>query len=75
LKTAEAFGWPLNDASTCLTIVMRCATDAKGDNKEVSTLLNLVHQCIDISLLLAHVFLLTLFRNVFVLSVLPQIPV
>jgi hypothetical protein len=42
LKLADDLGGSLNDFSACcLTIVMRCAIDAKDENKEVDTVLNL----------------------------------
>jgi hypothetical protein len=44
---------------------MRCAIDAKDENKEVCTVLNLFHKHLSISVPLFYVYLLILFRNLF----------
>jgi hypothetical protein len=59
-------GGPLNDfPACCVTIVMCCAIDAKYENKEVGTVLNLIHKYLGTSVPLVLWFLLILFHNLF----------
>jgi hypothetical protein len=45
LKIAEGLSGPLHYFSTCcLTSVMRCAINAKDENKKIGAVLNLFHE-------------------------------
>jgi hypothetical protein len=70
MKITNGLGGPL-DFSACLAIVIRCAKDTK-DDKEVSTVLNLVEMYLDTSLLLVYVVVLKLFQKHLGTSFLPS---
>jgi hypothetical protein len=57
LKVTEDVGGPLNDFANCLTIVMRCATIAKDENKEI-LVLDFFHKYLDTSVLLVCILIL-----------------
>jgi hypothetical protein len=54
-----------------LACVMHCAIDILDENKEIGTVLNLFHKHLGTSIMLIYVFLLILFHNSFVVSVVP----
>jgi hypothetical protein len=62
VTVAEGFSGPLNDLNACLRTVMRCAIDARDENKEVSTVLDLFHKRLGTSVLVC-VLLLILFHS------------
>jgi hypothetical protein len=47
----KGLGRPLYDLSSCSIIVLRCAADAKDENKEVCTAFNLFHMYLATSVL------------------------
>lgn len=56
LQISKGLGRPLNYVSACITIAIHCAVTAKYDNKDVYTVLNLFHKCLDISILLMYFY-------------------
>jgi hypothetical protein len=72
MKISEGLAGPLNDISACLAVVMRCAIDSEDANKEVGTVLSLVHKYLGTSALLVYTFLLILLHNFFVIPVIPR---
>jgi hypothetical protein len=70
IKIADGLAGQLNGFSvSCLTTVVRYTIDAEDENKEVGTVLKLFHKNLGTSVLLVCVFLLILFHNFFIISV------
>lgn len=57
LKISEGLCGPLTEFSCLfLTIVLRCAVNAKVENKEDGTVLNIFHMCLDTSVVRIYIF-------------------